>query len=165
MLLGRFVMRSRSSGIDALLGIIGLHKHCVQASISFKKFTIQDSLDSSILFLYLVYPTSVATNIHHQCEINNHLKALRFFCLRPPVLPVFIFAMYRPAARIALRSVQNPLAPARTAGRRCLTTEAPHLRSRSWKSSAVRWGIAAAAIYYYNTSPVFAEYPQNSKQQ
>lgn len=31
-------------------------------------------------------------------------------------------------------------------------------RSRSsWKGSALRWGLAVTAVYYYNTSPVFAE--------
>jgi len=71
--------------------------------------------------------------------------------------------MYRPAARSALRSAQSSRGLARMmADRRFISTEAPHLRSRSWKNSALRWGIAAAGIYYYNTSPVFAEQPQSS---
>ncbi|CAO1600255.1 MAG: hypothetical protein LQ349_000281 [Xanthoria aureola] len=43
--------------------------------------------------------------------------------------------------------------------RRFLSNAPPASRSRSWKSSAVRWGLAAGAIYYYNTSPYFADEP------
>ncbi|KAL8853817.1 MAG: hypothetical protein Q9221_001288 [Calogaya cf. arnoldii] len=43
--------------------------------------------------------------------------------------------------------------------RRFLSNAPPTQRSRSWKSSAVRWGLAAGAIYYYNTSPYFADEP------
>ena len=45
--------------------------------------------------------------------------------------------------------------------RRFVSTEgaAPARKSRSWKSTALRWGLAAGAIYYYNTSTVFAEEP------
>ncbi|KAL9595925.1 MAG: hypothetical protein Q9219_006151 [cf. Caloplaca sp. 3 TL-2023] len=43
--------------------------------------------------------------------------------------------------------------------RRFLSTAPPAQKSRSWKSSAVRWGIAAGAIYFYNTSPIFADNP------
>ncbi|KAL8668330.1 MAG: hypothetical protein Q9168_007041 [Polycauliona sp. 1 TL-2023] len=43
--------------------------------------------------------------------------------------------------------------------RRFLSNAPPASRSRSWKSSAVRWGLAAGAIYYYNTSSYFADEP------
>ncbi|KAL8917999.1 MAG: hypothetical protein Q9172_005590 [Xanthocarpia lactea] len=43
--------------------------------------------------------------------------------------------------------------------RRFLTTGTSGQTSRSWKSSAVRWGLAAGIIYYYNTSPYFANEP------
>ncbi|KAI4259349.1 MAG: hypothetical protein L6R42_004601 [Xanthoria sp. 1 TBL-2021] len=43
--------------------------------------------------------------------------------------------------------------------RRFLSNAPPAQRSRSWKSSAVRWGLAAGAVYYYNTSPYFADEP------
>ncbi|KAL6247759.1 Oxidoreductase [Rhinocladiella similis] len=71
--------------------------------------------------------------------------------------------MFRPAARSVLRSAApSSLAPARTvAGRRFASTSPVNTR-RSWKSSAVRWGLAGAFIYYYNTSPVFAEQPQHN---
>ncbi|KAL8800884.1 MAG: hypothetical protein Q9182_004858 [Xanthomendoza sp. 2 TL-2023] len=42
---------------------------------------------------------------------------------------------------------------------RLLSTAPPVKKSRSWKSSTVRWGLAAGAIYYYNTSPLFADNP------
>ncbi|MCJ1463552.1 Oxidoreductase [Pseudocyphellaria aurata] len=32
-------------------------------------------------------------------------------------------------------------------------------QSRSWKNYATRWGLAIGAVYYYNTSNVFAEEP------
>ncbi|KAG9650497.1 hypothetical protein KCU64_g9052, partial [Aureobasidium melanogenum] len=41
--------------------------------------------------------------------------------------------------------------------RRFLSTAPPHEKSRSWKNSAVRWTLAGALVYYYNTSNVFAE--------
>ncbi|KAL9017216.1 MAG: hypothetical protein Q9185_005455 [Variospora sp. 1 TL-2023] len=43
--------------------------------------------------------------------------------------------------------------------RRFLSTAPPAQKSRSWKSSTIRWGLAAGAIYYYNTSPLFADNP------
>ena len=43
--------------------------------------------------------------------------------------------------------------------RRLLSTAPPLQKSRSWKSSATRWGIALGAIYYYNNSDIFAEEP------
>jgi hypothetical protein len=54
--------------------------------------------------------------------------------------------------------------PGRTIfGRRFLTLEPTHLRSRSWKSSALRWGLAIAGIYFYNTSSAFADQPMFSE--
>ncbi|KAL1305314.1 hypothetical protein AAFC00_002216 [Neodothiora populina] len=67
--------------------------------------------------------------------------------------------MFRPTARRVLvqstprnltRSAQTP---------RFLTTAPPHKTSRSWKNSAVRWTLAGALVYYYNTSNIFAEEP------
>ncbi|MCJ1245738.1 Mitochondrial intermembrane space import and assembly protein 40 [Trapelia coarctata] len=65
--------------------------------------------------------------------------------------------MFRPASRSLL---ERSLHTVRCApSRRFLSTAPPHQKSRSWKSSAARWGLAAGAIYFYNTSPVFAEEP------
>ncbi|RMD44660.1 hypothetical protein DV735_g486, partial [Chaetothyriales sp. CBS 134920] len=70
--------------------------------------------------------------------------------------------MFRPAARSLLRSTQSSLAPARTLPtRRFVSTQPTAKRSRSWQNSAIRWGLAIAGIYYYNTSPVFAEQPHD----
>ncbi|PNP43973.1 hypothetical protein TGAMA5MH_04258 [Trichoderma gamsii] len=66
--------------------------------------------------------------------------------------------MYRTALRNASRPAASTLRTAaiRTAPRRFAST-APADRSRSWKSSALRWGLAVAGVYYYNTSSVFAD--------
>jgi hypothetical protein len=64
----------------------------------------------------------------------------------------------RAASRTAGTTSHSPKAPSF----RSLSTQPPHLRSRSWKSSAIRWGIAVAGLYYYNTSSVFAEQPHHS---
>ncbi|OAP55443.1 hypothetical protein AYL99_10416 [Fonsecaea erecta] len=77
--------------------------------------------------------------------------------------------MFRPAARSSLRSVARAspssfaLAPTArsTFGKRFASTSPANAR-RSWKGSALRWGLAIAGIYYYNTSPVFAEQPQHN---
>ncbi|KJZ78683.1 hypothetical protein HIM_02074 [Hirsutella minnesotensis 3608] len=65
--------------------------------------------------------------------------------------------------RIALRSASPRAASSvsraslRCAPRRFVSTSSPADKPRSWKSSALRWGLAAAAVYYYNTSSIFAE--------
>ncbi|KAI6872105.1 hypothetical protein KC323_g1682 [Hortaea werneckii] len=68
--------------------------------------------------------------------------------------------MYRPAVR-AVSSAASKTLPrhAATSGRRFVSTAPPHQKSRSWKSSAVRWGLAGTLVYYYNTNNVFAEEP------
>lgn len=136
-------------------------------------------------------PASLAKNVqaHHHRELT---KPFRWYLHAPqiaiPTQPAFpssrlslsspIFAiplsppvsrptttMFRSASRAALRNTQSSLAPARTilsSSKRYIGTAPPHLQSRSWRSSAVRWGIAIAGIYYYNTSAVFAENPENS---
>ena len=56
---------------------------------------------------------------------------------------------------------------ARTAGRRVLTsrvasparkflTTSAAPKKRTWKGAAVRWGLAGAGLYYYNTNDLFA---------
>lgn len=70
--------------------------------------------------------------------------------------------MFRPASRVVVRAASSsPRAVHRAPAvqRRLISTAPPTQKSRSWKSSLVRWGIAGAAIYYYNTSNVFAEEP------
>ncbi|PHH56080.1 Mitochondrial intermembrane space import and assembly protein 40 [Ceratocystis fimbriata CBS 114723] len=44
------------------------------------------------------------------------------------------------------------------AGRRMLATGASKSASRgTWKGSVMRWGLAGAAVYIYNTSPIFQD--------
>ncbi|KAG5957504.1 hypothetical protein E4U58_005957 [Claviceps cyperi] len=67
--------------------------------------------------------------------------------------------MYRFGLRTASRqALSNLRAPAcRSAPRRLASTASPADRPSSWKGSALRWGLAVAAVYYYNTSTVFAD--------
>ncbi|KAL2753151.1 hypothetical protein ACRALDRAFT_1066074 [Sodiomyces alcalophilus JCM 7366] len=72
--------------------------------------------------------------------------------------------MYRQAVRSAPRASsalrQSCL---RSAGGRRFASTAPSDKPRTWRSSVVRWGLAAAAVYYYNTSPIFADEPQSPR--
>ncbi|KAG7138839.1 Mitochondrial intermembrane space import and assembly protein like [Verticillium longisporum] len=67
--------------------------------------------------------------------------------------------MYRHTVRSATRAAsafrQTTL---RSTPRRFAST-APADKPRTWKGSALRWGLAGAAVYYYNTSPIFADEP------
>lgn len=59
----------------------------------------------------------------------------------------------------ALRSASRPVvANLRSIAPRRFTSTATRQRpTRSWKSSAMRLSLAAGTLYYFNTSPVFAE--------
>ncbi|KAG6097379.1 hypothetical protein E4U30_000722 [Claviceps sp. LM220 group G6] len=61
----------------------------------------------------------------------------------------------RTASRQALSSLRAPVC--RSAPRRLASTASPADRPSSWKGSALRWGLAVAAVYYYNTSTVFLD--------
>lgn len=67
--------------------------------------------------------------------------------------------MYRTALRTASRPAAGCLRAhtLRAAPRRFASTTSPADKSRSWKGSAVRIGLAAAAVYYYNTSTIFMD--------
>ncbi|RSL72044.1 hypothetical protein CEP53_001298 [Fusarium sp. AF-6] len=73
--------------------------------------------------------------------------------------------MYRTTLRSASRPVIASLRSntLRAAPRRFASTATPADKSRTWKSSVARLGLAAAAVYYYNTSPVFAEETASQK--
>ncbi|KAM0283981.1 hypothetical protein ACHAQH_002176 [Verticillium albo-atrum] len=58
-----------------------------------------------------------------------------------------------PRAASALRQTTVRSAPRRFA------STAPADKPRTWKGSALRWGLAGAAVYYYNTSTIFADEP------
>ncbi|KAH7262528.1 hypothetical protein BKA59DRAFT_505551 [Fusarium tricinctum] len=67
--------------------------------------------------------------------------------------------MYRTTLRSASRPVIANLRSTtiRAAPRRFNSTASPADKSRSWKSSVMRLGVAFGAVYYYNTSPIFAD--------
>ncbi|RYO74639.1 hypothetical protein DL764_010792 [Monosporascus ibericus] len=70
--------------------------------------------------------------------------------------------MYRSALRSSPR-IANSIrqsAALKVGGRRFASTS-PADKPRSWKSSALRWGLAIGALYYYNTSNAFAEEPES----
>jgi len=73
-----------------------------------------------------------------------------FFCTQ--------VTMLAPSSRLFTRAL-----PVRTLPtlpfRRPISTAPPSRKSRSWKSSATRWGLALGGIYYYNNSDIFAEEP------
>jgi len=69
--------------------------------------------------------------------------------------------MLKSAVRAAPRRILSSRTRlASSSPRRFLSTAPPAQKSRSWKSAAARWGLAAAGVYYYNTSNVFAEEPE-----
>ncbi|XRM38502.1 Oxidoreductase [Aspergillus tubingensis] len=69
--------------------------------------------------------------------------------------------MFRSAPRAILRA---PAAAVRgPAARRLISTNTPaDSKPRSWKNTAARLGLAIGAVYYYNTSPYFAQTPSFS---
>lgn len=68
--------------------------------------------------------------------------------------------MYRAALRSAPGALPaiRPTTNLTSTSRRFLTT-APAKQRRTWKGTAARWGLAVAAVYWYNTSPIFADEP------
>ncbi|KAK7216929.1 hypothetical protein V2G26_004932 [Clonostachys chloroleuca] len=66
--------------------------------------------------------------------------------------------MYRTALRTASRPALRCMRlQGQTATKRFASTSKPADKPRSWKSSALRWGLAGGAIYYYSTSSLFAD--------
>lgn len=61
-------------------------------------------------------------------------------------------ASLRSSAQIA-RTLRHPAVSGNA--RRFASTSAGS--SGTWKGAAARWGVAAAALYWYNTSPIFAD--------
>lgn len=88
-----------------------------------------------------------------------HLKAFYSFTsfLKSNDFFLASSAMIRQASRCLFRPPLDPVRSSLT--RRFLSTTPPARKSRSWKSSAARWGLAVGAVYYYNTSTLFAEEP------
>ncbi|KAK5175528.1 Oxidoreductase [Saxophila tyrrhenica] len=67
--------------------------------------------------------------------------------------------MFKSVARITTGPSLGRALPKVRPSRRFVSTAPPHHQSRTWKSSATRWGLAGALVYYYNTASVFAEEP------
>ncbi|KAF4551992.1 Hypothetical protein D9617_11g008390 [Elsinoe fawcettii] len=67
--------------------------------------------------------------------------------------------MFRQSPRQILAAARPRQVPRSALSRRFLSTAPPHEKSRSWKNSLARWGIAGAAVYYYNTASAFADEP------
>ncbi|KAK7698448.1 Oxidoreductase [Diaporthe eres] len=63
--------------------------------------------------------------------------------------------MFRAAVRSTPRALRQPPTIA-SAGRRFAST-APADKRYTWKGTAARWGLAVGALYWYNTSPMFAD--------
>ncbi|EYE98661.1 coiled-coil-helix-coiled-coil-helix domain-containing protein [Aspergillus ruber CBS 135680] len=73
--------------------------------------------------------------------------------------------MFRPAPRALLRASSTPFVAVRGPVSRRLVSTASSSgtpKSRSWKSTFVRFGLAAGAVYYYNTNDIFAGQPSFS---
>ncbi|KAI0832220.1 hypothetical protein F5Y06DRAFT_280994 [Hypoxylon sp. FL0890] len=67
--------------------------------------------------------------------------------------------MYRSALRVAPRVANSLRQPTLSASSRRLASTSPANKKQSWKGTAVRWGLAVGAIYWYSTSTIFAEEP------
>lgn len=104
--------------------------------------------------------------------LTKHLGGLRrppsfrvsCFCLVSLCLLVFTISSFRDLGkmyRTALRSAPSALRAARptlaSGSRRFASTTAQTSKKGTWKGTAFRWGLAAAAVYFYNTSPIFAD--------
>jgi len=50
-------------------------------------------------------------------------------------------------------------AVSRVASRRLVSTITPPKKSGTWKGTFFRWGLAGGAVYFYNTSSIFAQSP------
>ncbi|KAL0466407.1 mitochondrial intermembrane space protein Mia40 [Neurospora intermedia] len=57
----------------------------------------------------------------------------------------------------AIRSTTSPSALVSSGARRFASTTSAPKKKSTWKGAAVRWGLAIAAVYYYNTSPIFSD--------
>ena len=66
--------------------------------------------------------------------------------------------MYRAALRSSPSALRAVRPTALASGSRRLVSTAPATKKRStWKGTGLRWGLAIAAVYFYNTSPIFAD--------
>ncbi|KAK4121538.1 hypothetical protein N657DRAFT_647705 [Parathielavia appendiculata] len=64
--------------------------------------------------------------------------------------------MFRTALQSTPRAVRA-LRPKLASGPRRFASTAPANKKGTWKGTALRWGLAIGAVYFYNTSPIFAD--------
>ena len=100
---------------------------------------------------------------------SSNVHASPFLCSIPQLPDTLSVIQFRNMFKSAFRAAPRRILSSRTqlnssSSRRFLITAPPSQKSRSWKSSAARWGLAAAGVYYYNTSNVFAEEPEGKAQ-
>lgn len=101
-------------------------------------------------FHQLLHPPAPVSPPPPPLVLSRSLAVSIRFHLFPPC------AMFRPAARALARA---PAVAARGPASTRLISTGPAPKSRGWKNYAVRLGLAAGAVYYYNTSSVFAQEP------
>ncbi len=101
---------------------------------------------------------------HYSSELTQLPLSRSFFLCLPPHYrqsATMLQSTTRRATRQLLSSRLPPSIHNVTSGpssRRFLSSApSPASKSRSWKAGALRWGLAAAGVYYYNTSSIFAE--------
>lgn len=64
--------------------------------------------------------------------------------------------MFRAAARSTPRALRQSTVASSATARRYAST-APADKRYTWKGTAARWGLAVGALYWYQTSPMFAD--------
>ncbi|KAK4159863.1 hypothetical protein QBC43DRAFT_373543 [Cladorrhinum sp. PSN259] len=68
--------------------------------------------------------------------------------------------MYRSALRStpgAVRTISRPTTALTSGARRFASTTPAGKKKGTWKGTATRWALAVGAVYFYNTSPIFAD--------
>jgi intermembrane space import and assembly protein 40 len=65
--------------------------------------------------------------------------------------------MYRTALRTAPSALRAIRPTTLAQGSRRLASTASATKKGTWKGTGLRWGLAIAAVYFYNTSPIFAD--------
>lgn len=66
--------------------------------------------------------------------------------------------MYRAALRSSSASLARAARqPVLAGGARRMLTTAPASKKPTWKGAFARWGVAIGAVYWYSTSPIFAD--------
>ena len=103
-----------------------------------------------------------ADKLAHQPRPRRSFRAICFLLRRySSRLELSLSGHHNPLTmyRAALRSSPSSLRAVRptvSSGSRRLLSTATRTKG-TWKGTGFRWGLAAAAVYFYNTSPIFAD--------